>query len=178
MIILIGGSSHVGKTYFSQKLMEKLNIPYVSIDHLKMGLIRSGMMNLTPEDDDEIRVWMWPFLSEMIKTAIENNQSFILEGCYIPDNWKTFFDDTYMQHIRNVFLVMSEKYIRTHFTEVKDYACVIEKRLYDDPDMERLISCSRMFKNYCIANGSNYIEIDDEFDEEKILSEILRYVKA
>ncbi len=42
MIILIGGSSHTGKTLMAQKLLEKYKFPYLSIDHLKMGLIRSG----------------------------------------------------------------------------------------------------------------------------------------
>ena len=51
MIYLIGGSSHVGKTYFSQKLMEEIKVPYVSLDHIKMMFIRSGLTKLTPDDD-------------------------------------------------------------------------------------------------------------------------------
>jgi len=42
MIILITGASHTGKTLLAQKLLEKYKYPYLSIDHLKMGLIRSG----------------------------------------------------------------------------------------------------------------------------------------
>ena len=48
MIILITGASHTGKTVLSQKLLEKYRYPYLSIDHLKMGLIRSGNTSLTP----------------------------------------------------------------------------------------------------------------------------------
>ena len=51
MIILITGASHTGKTVLAQKLLEKYKYPYLSIDHLKMGLIRSGYTKLTPEDD-------------------------------------------------------------------------------------------------------------------------------
>ena len=51
MIILITGASHTGKTVLAQKLLEKYKIPYLSIDHLKMGLIRSGYTKLTPEED-------------------------------------------------------------------------------------------------------------------------------
>ena len=50
MIILITGASHTGKTMLAQKMLEKYGYPYLSIDHLKMGLIRSGNTNLTPED--------------------------------------------------------------------------------------------------------------------------------
>ncbi|MDY2989817.1 MAG: adenylate kinase, partial [Oscillospiraceae bacterium] len=51
MIILITGASHTGKTILAQQLLEKYQYPYLSIDILKMGLIRSGYTNLTPEDD-------------------------------------------------------------------------------------------------------------------------------
>ena len=52
MIILITGASHTGKTLLAQKLLEKYNYPYLSIDHLKMGMIRSGNTQLTPVSDD------------------------------------------------------------------------------------------------------------------------------
>ena len=75
MIVLITGASHTGKTLVSQKLLEKYNFPYLSIDHLKMGLIRSGNTKLTAMDDFELTEYLWPIVREMIKTAIENNQS-------------------------------------------------------------------------------------------------------
>ena len=49
MILLIGGSTHTGKTL---AVLEKYSYPYLSIDHLKMGLIRSGMCPLSPESPD------------------------------------------------------------------------------------------------------------------------------
>ena len=52
MIILIIGASHTGKTYLAQKMLEKYKYPYLSIDHLKMGLIRSGNTELTAMSDD------------------------------------------------------------------------------------------------------------------------------
>ena len=51
MVILITGASHTGKTQLAQKLLEKYKYPYLSIDHLKMGLIRSENTTLTVEDD-------------------------------------------------------------------------------------------------------------------------------
>lgn len=80
MIILITGASHTGKTVLAQKLLEKYKYPYLSIDHLKMGLIRSGYTTLTPEDDDKLTEYLWPIVREMIKTAIENKQNLIMKG--------------------------------------------------------------------------------------------------
>ena len=51
MIILIAGATHTGKTKLAQTLLENYKYPYLSIDHLKMGLIRSKNTSLTPYDD-------------------------------------------------------------------------------------------------------------------------------
>ena len=72
MVIVLTGASHVGKTVLAQRMLEKYRYPYCSIDQLKMGLIRSGVTTLTPEDDDELTDYLWPIVREMIKTAIEN----------------------------------------------------------------------------------------------------------
>ena len=81
MVVLITGASHTGKTLLAQKLLEKYKIPYLSIDHLKMGLIRSGYTKLTPEEDDALTAYLWPVIREMIKTVIENGQNLVIEGC-------------------------------------------------------------------------------------------------
>ena len=173
MIYLIGGSSHVGKTFLAQKLLEKTKYPYTSLDHLKMGLIRSKMMDLTVEDDDEIRYRMWPFVAEIIKTAIENNQNLIFEGCYIPLEWKNSFTEEELSHIKCLFIVMSEQYIRSHFSDIVDYADVIEKRLDDHPDMERLISCSAYFQKGCEENNIPCYVIDKIFCVEDIMGKLI-----
>ncbi|MBR5203199.1 MAG: adenylate kinase, partial [Clostridia bacterium] len=101
MIILITGTSHVGKTALAQKLLEKYKYPYLSIDHLKMGLIRSGNTDLTPlSDDEKLTEYLWPIVREMIKTAIENKQNLIVEGCYIPFDWAKDFEKEYLDNIK------------------------------------------------------------------------------
>lgn len=172
MVYLIGGSSHVGKTLLSQKLMERRGVPYLSLDHLKMGFIRSGMTELTVEDDYEMRYWMWPFVSGLIKTVCENDQELIIEGCYIPAEWKKSFSSEYLQKIRSVFIVMDETYIKENFDLVCGMADAIEKRLDDRPDMERLIVCSREFKREAIKNGIPFLEISGSFDPEKLTDEL------
>ena len=58
MIILLAGSTHTGKTLLAQKLLEKYKYPYLSIDHIKMGLIRSGQIASTPEDDSMLTAYL------------------------------------------------------------------------------------------------------------------------
>lgn len=165
MIILISGASHTGKTALAQKLLEKYKYPYFSIDHLKMGLIRSGNTKLTPtSDDSDLTEYLWAIVREMIKTAIENKQNLIVEGCYIPYDWEKDFETEYLDNIRYYCLVMSEKYIRAHFADIKGYANVIENRLDDEScTLESVIEDNRQVLEQVIEHKVNYILIDDDY---------------
>ncbi len=171
MIVLIMGASHTGKTALAQKLLEKYKYPYLSIDHLKMGLIRSGNTELTPlSDDDELTEYLWPIVCEMIKTAIENKQNLIVEGCYIPFDWAKYFEKDYLDHIKYYCLVMSEKYIRSHFDDIKKYASVIENRLDDECcTLESVLSDNDLILELCQKHNVNYVLIDDEYEVEVTL---------
>ena len=165
MILLLGGASHTGKTLLAQRMLEKYHYPYLSIDHLKMGLIRSGQTELTPMDDDRLTDYLWPIVREVVKTAVENKQNLIVEGCYIPFDWKDSFSEEYLQHIRYVCLVMSEEYIREHFGDIVKHSSVIEARLDDsDCDQEWLIRENRENLEQCRKYGCEYVLIDDKYE--------------
>ena len=168
MIILIAGASHTGKTALAQRLLEKYKFPYLSIDHLKMGLIRSGNTSLTPlSDDNALTDYLWPIVCEMIKTAIENKQSLIVEGCYIPFDWANYFDENYIDSIRYYCLIMSEGYIRSHFDDVKKFANIIEDRLADeDYTIENALKENRETLSLAQKHKVNYILIDDKYELE------------
>ena len=167
MIILITGASHTGKTLLAQKLLEKYKYPYLSIDQLKMWLIRSGQTELTPYDDDKLTAYLWDILKEMIKTAIENDQNLIVEGCYIPFDWKNSFDADYLAQIKFICLIMSEKYINSHFSVIVNFGNVIEKRLSNDPNMDEIIQDNQEYLCGCLRYGLDYFLIDDEYDLER-----------
>ena len=165
MIVLITGASHTGKTALAQKLLEKYKYPYLSIDHLKMGLIRSGKTELTPMDDNELTEYLWPIVREMIKTAIENEQNLIVEGCYIPFDWQKDFDADYLENIRYFCLVMTEEYIRNHFADIKKYANVIEKRLDDEwCTLESVLEENEKMLVLAQKHNVNYILIEDKYE--------------
>lgn len=165
MIILLTGASHTGKTALAQKLLEKYKYPYLSIDHLKMGLIRSENTKLTPmSNDEDLTRYLWPIVREMIKTAIENNQNMIVEGCYIPFDYEKDFDKEYLDNIKYYCLVMSEDYIRNHFDDIKSYANVIEDRLEDDCAVEGVIEDNKRILELVKKHNVNYIFIDDRYE--------------
>ncbi len=165
MVILITGASHVGKTNLAQKLLEKYKYPYLSIDHLKMGLIRSGNTKLTPMDDDKLTDYLWPIVREMVKTAIENEQNLIVEGCYIPFDWQKDFGDDYLKNIKYYCLVMSEKYINDHYEDIKSYASVIEKRIDDSwCTKESVLEDNAKILELAQCHNVNYLLIDEKYE--------------
>ena len=166
MIMLIAGASHVGKTILAQRMLEKVKYPYLSIDHLKMGLIRSGMTELTPEDDDELTDYLWPIVREIIKTAVENEQNLVVEGCYIPFDWRNSFDEQYLPSIRFICLAMSDEYIDAHFEEIKAHASELETRLNDSHcTVEQLKQDNHRIINGYKSHGEQITLITENYED-------------
>lgn len=167
MVIIVTGASHVGKTNLAQMMLEKYHFPYVSQDHIKMGLIRSKNTTLTPEDDDKMTDYLWPITREMIKTAIENKQNLIIEGCYFPFDWKDNFEEEYLKEIKYICLCFSEKYIDKNFNVIKNYASCIENRLDDGYcTIETLKRDNSFYVEGCKANGLSFVLIKENYLEE------------
>ena len=167
MVILIGGSSHTGKTYWAHELVKRTHFSCLSLDHLKMGLIRSGYTDLTPEDDERMTGFLWPVVREMVKTAVENQQDMIVEGCYFPWDWRKDFRESYLKSIRMVWLVMTEAYIRSHFQDIVGYANVVETRLDDSGwSVEDLIRGNLACLKACRESGQRFVLIDRQYPGE------------
>lgn len=164
MIILITGATHTGKTNLAQKLMEKCKYPYFSIDHLKMGLIRSRNTNLTVYDDEKLTPYLWNIVKEMIKTAIENDQNLIVEGCYIPFDWAKDFDARYLKEIKYYCLVMTKQYINNHFDDIKTFANVVENRGEDSDLTKEILLRDNIYNlEMCKKHDCNYILIEEDY---------------
>ena len=132
-----------------------------------MGLIRSGYTDLTPEDPDEVlTAYLWPVTREIIKTAIENHQELIIEGCYIPGNWKQDFDETYLAEIRYICLCFSESYIEKHYEDIRKYASCVEARVDEDYcTKELLLKGNARFRESCEKNGLPYCLITEDYEQ-------------
>ncbi len=166
MIILISGATHTGKTVTAQKLLEQYKFPYLSIDHIKMGLIRSGNTELTAYDDEKLTPYLWNIVKEIIKTAIENGQNLIVEGCYIPFDWQSDFTKDYIDKITFFCIVMSENYIKRNFLEILKHENDIEQRLSCTVTENDLIAENNRSLQLCKEYGLNYILIDKNYEGE------------
>lgn len=177
MVILISGTSHVGKTLISQKLLEKLLVPYLSIDHLKMGLFRAGKTKFTPLSlYSDITSEIWPIIEGIIKTNIENDQDIIIEGCFIPKNYSEYFDEEYLKHIKYCCIVMSDEYLEKQSQNLEKYACVIENRIDDEIEIDLIKECNKEFRENCIKRNYHYYLVDKEYNPDWIVDDFINYI--
>ena len=164
MIVLIAGATHTGKTALAQQLLETYKFPYLSIDHLKMGLIRSGQTAINVCDDEKLTPYLWSIVKEIIKTAIENGQNLVVEGCYIPFDWKKDFIKEHLSEIKYYCLIMSKNYIQNNFSNILTNENIIENRLASgDLTQEKLIKENETNLRHCKKYALNYILIDTEY---------------
>ena len=130
-----------------------------------MGLIRSKNTTLTVEDDEELTQYLWKIIKEMIKTNIENKQNIIIEGCYIPFDWKKDFEEEYLKEIQYVCLIMTEEYIKNNYQDIIKYENIIEQRKQQESiDIENLIEENKYNLNMCEKYKNRYILINDKYD--------------
>ena len=177
MVVIITGASHTGKTLLSQRLLESIKFPYLSIDHLKMGLIRSRNTNLTPYDDDKLVPYLWGIVKGINKTAVENRQNLIVEGSYVPIGWKDSFSEEYLKNIRCFCLVMSEEYIDGHFEDITAHSCEIERRIDDSGCTKEFLKAeNKRYADFCGFCSCRYYEINEKYDIDEIVQSVLSLI--
>lgn len=172
MVYLIGGASCSGKTTIAKEIMENKKINYLSLDNLKMGLVRTGLskvLNFNIDDNDQlIKKNIWPIVKEIIKTVIENCQDLVIEGVYIDEDDLNNFSIEYSKFIKSVFIVFSEKYIKNNYNTIIKYLSISENKDYDESYMTitNFIKMHKKEKELCEKNKIKYIEINDNYIDE------------
>lgn len=131
MIFLIAGESHTGKTLLAQKLLEVHHYPYISLDHLKMGLLKG----LSPRpfevnEDKKIALFLYPIIKGILQTHLENNQNLILEGIYLYPKFIDLLIKEFKNEIKHLNLLFSKEYIVKNYELIYKKESVIERRLF------------------------------------------------
>lgn len=102
----------------------------------------------------------------MVKTAIENEQNLIVEGCYIPFDWRRGFDARYLTSIRFMCLAMTDAYIDAHFAEIKDHSSDIKARLEDAwCTADKLKKENREIIKRFQKTGEHIVLIDGDYEQ-------------
>jgi len=167
MVILIGGAEYTGKTLMAQQLLERYQIPYFSMDLLKMGLIRGnsncGFTSL--DSPEKISRQLWPIVKAIVMTSIENRRNIIIEGSYLPHEEAAALAAEYPAEIISFYIIFSEDYIRKNFNScILGFSSIIEQKPYKgSTDMEVYIEENKKNKELCLMYGNKYIEIQKSY---------------
>lgn len=169
MVILISAESCTGKTVMAQKLLEKYKIPYICIDHLKMGLFKSGIdYGFHPEDSTEkIESILWPILKGIVETNIENNQNIIIEGCYLLPQRIKELDEYYLNQVIPIFMGFSKNYIENCMDKIIAHRSDIENRGYsEERSMSQFVSENEKLKALCNEHSFRFFEITEDYEKD------------
>ena len=165
MVIFIGGESHTGKTLFSQNLMQRTHIPYTSLDHIKMGLIRAGRASFSASSPDQaITPELWGIVKGIADTCLENRQHIILEGCYLPPEE---VGALLGQEVMALYLIFSQAYLERAFEAIRLHENAIEWRKHPmEGELSQLIVDHGKLKSRCGRAGVPFVEIDRCYETE------------
>ena len=195
MIYLIGGSPRGGKSILSRKLSEKLNIPYISTDNLRLvvmpyfkgedkdknfpfkkmfdlAAIDKYFKNNTGQEilraDIKEAKSIWPGVKSLINYLIACKMDYIIEGVHLLPNFvKSLKGD---ENIKVVFLVkLDENKIFDGLMQNKNNNDWITSNLKDKTIIsiaaKSLVGYGEFFIKETEKYGLKYINTEDNFPD-------------
>lgn len=121
MLYIVGGISRAGKSTLSRMILEKHNIPYMSLDSIFMGY-----QNTFPElikgkgYTDFVRAdIMWPFIKGAIDHILHMDQDYLIEGAFISPKNVNYLQQKFPEKIKACYIGYAEKDIEEKIEEIK-----------------------------------------------------------
>ncbi|MBK8136842.1 MAG: hypothetical protein IPK52_13560 [Chloroflexi bacterium] len=182
-LLFIGGAARTGKGILVRRLLVERQMPYLSLDVLKMGLAR-GVPEF-PIDPNAggmvVGERLWPLVREMSASLLRDDVDYAIEGELLPKHVAAL-RDAHPAQVKACFLgytaiTPADKLhnIRTHGGYPNDWAPE-----YTDPALLTVITSmmefSRYLKRECAAYDLPYFDTSDNFTQ--TLDQVVAYVVA
>jgi len=180
MLIFIGGAARTGKGMLARRLLAEMQLLFLSLDVLKMGLAR-GVPGY-PIDPDaggmQVAERLWPLVREMSISMLREGMDYVFEGEILPKNVDAL-RHTYPTQVRACFLGYSTitptqklHEIRTHAGHPNDWP-----REYTAADLLAIIEREIAFSQYVQAECARYHfrNFDMSHNFRPVLDEVAAY---
>ena len=159
MLFFIGGAARTGKSILSRRLLKEIQIPFLSLDVLKMGLTRGVPEFAIDPNAGSLQVAqrLWPLVREMSASLLFDGIDYIFEGELLPRHVAAR-QQTQPTQIRACFLgyptiAPDQKLqdIRRHGGHPNDWP-----QEYNDTDLLTIVQREIAFSRYLQAECAQY----------------------
>lgn len=178
-MILIGGAPRTGKGIIANMLMQKMHLPFLSIDPIKMALANAVPTYPLNTNDSSIAVsmQMWPFVSALIDNMYQTNVEYIIEGEILPKHAQIISKTC---QCVTCFIGYSQISVEEKCAQIRKYSgypndwtnTLSDAALVDV--VKNGIEYSQYVQNECKKYAIQYIDFSDDF--EKSLANTVDYI--
>jgi hypothetical protein len=183
MLLFIGGAARAGKGILVRRLLVDMQMPYLSLDVLKMGLARGAPEYAIDPDagGPSVAERLWPLVREMSASLLADRVDYAFEGELLPK----YVDElrrVHLSQIRACFLgyatITPEQKlheIRAHASYPNDWSSD-----YSDADLLNIITREIAFSQYLMAECATYhlryFDTSDNFLQ--TLDQVIAYIRS
>ncbi|MEO7909521.1 MAG: hypothetical protein ABIV47_07705 [Roseiflexaceae bacterium] len=183
MLVFIGGAARTGKGILVRRLLLEMQMSYLSIDVLKMGLARGAPEYGLDPDAGCILVAekLWPLVREMSVSLLAEDMNYAMEGELLPQHVAAL-RQAYPAQIKACFLgyatiTPTQKLhdIRIYSGHPNDWPST-----YTDAALLNIITREIAFSQYlmdaCAKHSVRYFDTSRDFAQ--TLEQVVAYVRA
>ena len=180
MVYLVGGTPRSGKTTIAVRFMLTAGVPYQSIDYIKMGLARGApILGIDPNRGDLITAkQLRPILDGMIRTYVENEDDYLLEGAYLLPKYVASLHKELGEEVAAVFVGYADIDTMEKVQTMRRFCGRHRDWVSDDDNemiahVESLKAFSETIRDDCRRHGLMYFESSDHM---ATIEAVVRYL--
>ena len=182
MLIFIGGAARTGKGILSRRLLTEIQVPFLSLDVLKMGLAR-GVPEF-PIDPDaggmQVAERLWPLVREMSVSLLREQIDYGFEGEVLPRD-VSVLQQEYPTKVQACFLGYNTISATQKLQEIRRHAGYPNdwSQEYSDSDLLTIINREIAYSEYLQAESARYQirYFDTSQNFLGVLNEVIAFLK-
>ena len=183
MLIFIGGAARTGKGILARRVLAERQLPFLSLDVLKMGLAR-GMPECAIDPDAggmQVAERLWPLVREMSISLLHDDQDYVFEGEILPKYVDALQLD-YPTKVRACFLGYNTLTPPQKLHQIRMYGGHPNDwpQEYNDADLLTIIVREIAFSEYVQAECTRYHfrYFDTSHNFMQVLDEVATYLRG
>jgi 2-phosphoglycerate kinase len=183
LLYIIGGAARAGKTIIAQEFLERSQVPFLSLDLLKMSLVK-GMpeAGIDPQESSRrLAIRLWPVVRGLASTILENARDYLIEGDMILPSQVREISADFPGQIRSCFVGFGDESVSKKLFVIRKHTGP-EDWLIDLGEEEalqavaELIQFSNELREQAREHGVAYFDSSADFDTFK--EEVIKYLET